>query len=201
MPRLRNPRRERFAVEVASMTPVDRAYVLAGYRETCWARPNGSRLAHMPEVKARIEELREEFRASAGLHVEYLQRQLLPIAEANILDYLELKNGKLSLKTLENLKREHGAAIASIKIEESSAIDLKLHNKTEAVNVLLRSVGAFVEKHEHDIGEGLGERLKAAFRRAEQYLKEQRALGNMSDAALNLGATFTDGKDSSVGDE
>jgi hypothetical protein len=125
----------------------------------------------------------------------------LPIAEANILDYLELKNGKLSLKTLENLKREHGAAIASIKIEESSAIDLKLHNKTEAVNVLLRSVGAFVEKHEHDIGEGLGERLKAAFRRAEQYLKEQRALGNMSDAALNLGATFTDGKDSSVGDE
>jgi hypothetical protein len=44
--RLRNPKHERFAVEVASMVPVARAYVLAGYPDTEFARPNGSRLAH-----------------------------------------------------------------------------------------------------------------------------------------------------------
>ena len=46
-----------------------------------WARPNGSRLAHEPEVAAWIEELRGEFRKSAALSVEYLQALLLPVAE------------------------------------------------------------------------------------------------------------------------
>jgi hypothetical protein len=44
----------------------------------------------------------------------YLQRQLLPAAEANILDYFESKNDRLTLKSLEDLGQEQGAAIASI---------------------------------------------------------------------------------------
>jgi phage terminase small subunit len=167
MSRLRNPRRERFAVEVASMTPVDRAYVLAGYRDTQWARPNGSRLAHMPEVAKRIEELRQEFSASAALSVEYLQRQLLPAAEANMLDFFEFEDGKPRLKKLADLKRENGAAIAAVKVADDGTIEVKLHNKNEAVNVLLRSIGAIVERHEHDVGPGLGDRLDAARLRLE----------------------------------
>jgi hypothetical protein len=57
-------------------------------------------------------------------------------------------------------------------VDEKGAIELKLHNKTEAVNVLLRSVGGIVERHEHDVGQGLGERLKAAVLRAEQAALE-----------------------------
>jgi Terminase small subunit len=118
MGRLRNPKRERFAIEVASMTPVDRAYVLAGYCDSQWARPNGSRLAHEPEVAKRIQELRDEFRASAALSVEYLQRLLLPVAEANVLDFLKFENDKLVPKNLSELKREHTAALAAIKVDE-----------------------------------------------------------------------------------
>src|ERR1700760_3976889 len=119
MGRLRNPRRERFAIEVASMVPVDRAYMAAGFRSKPeWARPNGSKLAHVPEVAARIDELREEFKANCALSVEYLQQQLLPAATANLLDYFEADGkhaGKNRMKSLDALTREQGAAISSVK--------------------------------------------------------------------------------------
>jgi hypothetical protein len=89
MGRLRNPRRERFAIEVASMTPIDRAYATAGFKSAPeWCRPNGAKLAQHPEVAARIAELQNEFRAGAALHVQYLQSLLLPVAEANLADFV-----------------------------------------------------------------------------------------------------------------
>src|SRR5215475_10221442 len=111
MGKLRNPRRERFAVEVASMVPVDRAYLLAGFRsKPQWARSNGSKLAHIPEVAARIDELRDQFRAGCALSVEYLQRCLLPSVEANFLDYFERGPTGDRLKSLSDLSRDQGAA-------------------------------------------------------------------------------------------
>lgn len=183
MGRLRNPKRERFAVEVASMVPVGRAYVLAGYRDSSWARPNGSRLAYEPQVAARIEELRGEFRKSAALSVEYLQALLLPVAEANVLDFFKSENGELVPKPISELKREHTAALAAIKVDKTGTVELKFHNKTEAVNVLLRSIGAITERHEHDhayaFGTGLGERLDRARQRlANLRLEDQRALAD-----------------------
>ena len=124
------------------MTPVDRAYVAAGYRDTQWARSNGSRLAHLPDVAKRIDELREEFKTSAALSVEYLQRQLLPAAEANMLDFSQFEDGKPRLKNLADLRRHHGGAIAAVKVGDDGTIEIKLHNKNDAVNVLLRSIGA-----------------------------------------------------------
>ncbi|RXH31998.1 terminase small subunit [Bradyrhizobium zhanjiangense] len=174
MGKLRNPKREMFAVEVAAMTPVDRAYLAAGYRsKPKWARPNGSKLAAVPEVAARISELRREFTASCALSVEYLQRQLLPAAEANVADFLS-DDGKV--KALSALPREQTAAIAAVKFHENGAIsELKLIPKEAAVNTLLRSVGAIVEQHAHAhahgfVGpEGLADRLNAA--------RERMALG------------------------
>jgi phage terminase small subunit len=183
MGRLRNPKRERFAVEVASMTPLDRAYVLAGYRDSQWARPNGSRLAHEPEVAKRIQELRDEFRASAALSVEYLQRLLLPVAEANVLDFFKFENDKLVPKNLSELKREHTAALAAIKVDEEGTVDLKFHNKNEAVNILLRSIGGIVEKHEYDAKPGLADRLNAARLRLENLgIEDQRVLADALEA-------------------
>jgi hypothetical protein len=85
MPKLKNRKREHFAVEVASMAPLDRAYVLAGYRDTPWARYNASKLAHVAEVAARIDELQAEFSVRSGIHAEYIQRKL----EANPKDLYE----------------------------------------------------------------------------------------------------------------
>jgi hypothetical protein len=164
MARLRNPRRERFAVEVASMVPVDRAYLVAGFRSKPeWARPNGSKLAHVPEVAARIMELRNEFTAGCSLAIEYLQAQLLPAAELNVVDLFE--NDKL--KPISKLSRNQGAAISSVKFHDNGEVaELRFVPKDGAVNTLLRSVGGFIDQHAH-VHEviplpGLGERLRAA---------------------------------------
>jgi phage terminase small subunit len=150
MGKLRNPRRERFAVEVASMVPVDRAYLAAGFRSKPeWARPNGSKLCHIPEVAARIDELRGEFTSKCALTVEYLQQQLLPAATANVVDYFETdeKHERRSrLKPLEALTREQGAAISSVKFgDDGTVAELKFHPKPAAVETLMRSIGAIRE--------------------------------------------------------
>jgi hypothetical protein len=75
MPKLASRKRETFAIEVAAMTPLASAYVAAGYRDTPWARYNASKLAHVPEVAKRIDELQAEFADRSGIRAEYIQRQ------------------------------------------------------------------------------------------------------------------------------
>jgi Terminase small subunit len=172
MPKLKNRKREMFAIEVAAMTPLDRAYVLAGYSDTPWARYNASKLAHVPEVATRIDELQAQFSERSGIRAEYLQRKLLPLVEANPQDLFEPvldDTGKRigsRLKHVADLPRDLAAAISKIKCDpETGAVtEIVLGNKVEAGNVLLRSVGGVVEKHEHDIG-GIGLRLAAALGR------------------------------------
>jgi hypothetical protein len=89
MPALKNRRRERFALEIASMTPYARAYAEAGFKDSPWAAYNANKLAHDPAVAARIEELRTEFAGRSQIHAEYIQRQLLPLVEANPQDLFE----------------------------------------------------------------------------------------------------------------
>jgi hypothetical protein len=74
MPRLKNRKREHFAIEVAPMTPPDRAYLLAGFKDSKWAPYNARKLANTPAVAARIAELQREFAERAQLHAEYVQR-------------------------------------------------------------------------------------------------------------------------------
>jgi hypothetical protein len=168
MGKLRNPRRERFALEVASMVPVDRAYIAAGYRSAVqWARPNGSKLAHVPEVAARIDELRSEFAANCALSVEYLQALLLPAATANVLDFFEEdtnRSGRARMKQLSALTREQGAAIASVKFgDDGNVAELKFHPKASAVDTLMRSVGAIREAAgQTDVHVHVGERVASA---------------------------------------
>jgi hypothetical protein len=73
MPTLKEQRLERFAREVASMTPVDRAYIAAGFKPSLLAWHDGNALALCAPVAVRIEDLRNEFRQRGLLHAEYLQ--------------------------------------------------------------------------------------------------------------------------------
>src|SRR5262245_2163412 len=89
MAKLKNRKRERFALEIAAMTPLEQAYVDAGYKSSPWAKYNASKLAHDPDVAARIEELQGEFSQRSAIKAEYIQHQLLPLVEANTKDLFE----------------------------------------------------------------------------------------------------------------
>jgi hypothetical protein len=156
MPKLASRKREVFAIEVAAMTPLDRAYVAAGYRDTPWARYNASKLAHVPEVAGRIDELQMQFSERSGIRAEYIQRQLLPLVEANPKDLFEPIldiDGKITgdkLKSISELPRSLTAAISKIKCdpESGAVVDIALASKSEAGNILLRSLGGLVDRLE-----------------------------------------------------
>jgi hypothetical protein len=155
MPKLKSRKRETFAIEVAAMTPLDRAYVLAGYRDSPWARYNASKLAHVLEVAERVAELQAEFADRSGIHLEYLQRKLLPVVEANPQDLFEAvddgNGGKRDkLRPVSAMRRDLAAAIQKIKIDpETGAVtDVTFWNKIEAGSVLLRSVGGLIDRLE-----------------------------------------------------
>jgi hypothetical protein len=206
MGKLRNPRRERFAVEVASMTPIDRAYAMAGYKSAPeWRRPNGAKLAQNPEVAARIAELQNEFRAGAALHVQYLQSLLLPVAEANLADFVSDDGADgPRFKKVSELTRAQAAAIQSISFsEDGSVADVKLVPKTEAIKALMVSIGATgVQKHsvEHSVT-GLGDRLDRALNRARLSYDDQKVLLEGLESSLPAEVDRDSQQESSAGDD
>lgn len=174
------------------MVPVDRAYLAAGFRSKPeWSRPNGAKLAQKPEVAARIYELRNEFKSSAALHVEYLQSLLLPAAEANLADFVSDNDADAGprFKKLSELTRTQSAAIQAVTFNEDGSIaDLKLVPKNEAIKTLMVSIGATgVQRHEHAHAMvGLGDRLDRARERLQKLSFEDTttllaAVENMPD--------------------
>src|SRR5262249_29517310 len=106
-------------------------------------------LAHRPEVAERINELRAELRERSQLHAEYIQRQLLPLVEANAIDLFETvaeADGETRerLRSIVDMPRELAQAVSKIKLdpETGRVTEVVLHSKLEAASVLLKSIGA-----------------------------------------------------------
>jgi hypothetical protein len=161
MPKLKSRKREMFAIEVATMTPLASAYVAAGYRDTPWARYNASKLAHVPEVAARIDELMTEFSDRSGIKAEYIQRKLLPLIESDPRLLFETRDdgsgNKIDkLKAVSALPSGLAAAIQKIRFDPKTGAvtGIDLHSKNETGNTLLRSVGGLVDKLEHSGKDG-----------------------------------------------
>jgi len=155
--RLRNTRHERFAREVAALTPLATAYREAGFEgDPRWHPFNASKLANKPAVKARIEELRVEFERMSAIHTDYVRHTLLRTIEADPRDLYERDPGdstgkRFRLRSIAELPRHLSAAIAKLKIdpETGAPVEVALGNKNEAAATLLRSLpGGSVERHE-----------------------------------------------------
>jgi Terminase small subunit len=187
MPTRLPQRKELFAHHVAAFVAPDVAYMRAGYKGAKFARANAARLLREPDVVARIEELRATFRERCALDLERLQALLMPIVEANFLDFFEPRgqpvNGKrckrkggdkpaadaatsFQFKPLDRLRYEQGLAVAGVKFNDAGeVVDLKLHGKTEAARVLLATLGVSGGEGELsllDLGARLGQALERA---------------------------------------
>jgi hypothetical protein len=174
---LKNRKHEAFAREIAALTPPATAYAAAGFKgDPRWHRYNASKLAHKPQVRARIAELGKQFEAMAGIHAAYIQHKLLPLIEANAAELFERDEKGERLRPIAELPRELTAAIAKIKCDADTGrvTEIALHDKTAAGSLLLRSVGALLEmhqhKHQHDVMPGLADRLNAARERVAAQL-------------------------------
>jgi hypothetical protein len=93
MSALANHRHERFAQEIALGSSPRAAYILCGYKDSPFSRPNASKLKHSPKVTARIAELVEEWGESCKVQLSWVQHGLLAIAEGRAVSRT-VKNGK-----------------------------------------------------------------------------------------------------------
>lgn len=169
--RLRNTRHERFAREVAALTPYGTAYREAGFGgDPRWHPFNASKLANKPAVKARIEELRAEFEHMSAIHVDYVRHQLLRTIEADMRDLYESDpsdpTGKRRrLRAISELPRHLTGAITKLKIspETGEPVEIVLGDKNAAAATLLRSLpGGSVERHELSLEELIVQSMKPA---------------------------------------
>lgn len=169
MPALQDQRYELFAHEVAAFTPPAHAYLLAGFKSKPeFARGNAVRLLHKPDIAARVDELRADYRARCALNLEYVQEQLRPIVEVNPLDFFVTQKGRTRFKQLNRLRREQGLAVASVKLNDDGRIaEVKFHNKNEAAKALMASLGIKDSETNNNLFlMNLGQRLSDALAQA-----------------------------------
>jgi Terminase small subunit len=97
-------------------------------------------LRNKPAVKARINELLEEFAETAALKVEYLQAQILPTLRTNTQDLFD-DDGHL--KPITSLPRETASAVKAVKFDKQTGnvIEVVLADKIGAAITLLKRVG------------------------------------------------------------
>lgn len=169
MPILNNPRHERLAQELAKGVPAVHAYVTAGFK------PNGkdrhrhraAELARSAPIKSRVHEILGRHIESDDLAVERALRagamnraevllELSAIGRSNLYDLLvEDAFGQMRLD-LTRLTRLQASAIESVEIIEGvDPLDdqatvrrtrVKFHSKLDALDKLLRVMGAYQDK-------------------------------------------------------
>ena len=110
------------------------------------ARVNGSRLLTNANVAAYLNERQRELQQRTEITQDKVVRELAAIAFADIADYVQVKDyGGLSMVEItptSEIPESKRAAIASIK-QGNNGIEVKLHNKLDALDKLGRHLGMF----------------------------------------------------------
>jgi hypothetical protein len=148
MGRLRNTKHERFAREVAALTPLGEAYRSAGFSgDEKWHRFNASRLRNKPAVKARIEELRLQFEELSAISTDYIRHKLLSFIEMDARelyqpDPADPTGKRLILRPLNELPERITKSITKLKLDPESGrpVEIVLAGKVESAATLLRSL-------------------------------------------------------------
>ena len=100
-----------------------------------------------PEVKAAIEERRQEAIKGAGVELLCVLQELAAVGQFNPAD---LRDPEGKLIPVHKLPRQVAAAIAGEEFDANgSLIRYRTHPKNEANRTLLQYLGSLVERHEH----------------------------------------------------
>lgn len=154
MPVLANPKHELFAQEVAKGTPLEKAYVKAGYKPD---PKNAARLTKNDGVRTRIDEILALAADNVGVTIERVLSELAKIGFANIADYLDL-SGDAPVIALAAVSRDKLAALSEISTEtamerssgdeprEVRKVRIKMWDKKGALVDLGKHLGMFREK-------------------------------------------------------
>lgn len=145
------PKQKKFCDEYLIDFNATQAYMRAGYavKDDTVAAQNASRLLRNAKVIKYIEQRKKARTKRIEVSQDKVIAELAKIAFANTTDYVQIetkgKSKKVIVKDTNSLDDEQLAAISSIK-EGSNGIEVKLHDKQKALELLARHLGMFNDK-------------------------------------------------------
>lgn len=116
------------------------------------ARANSSRLLKKPNIQAYLDTQMKEREQRTKITQDKVLKELSYIGFANATNYARVieSNGLkvVELEVTNKLPEDKQAAIASIK-EGANGIEVKLHDKVKALELIGKHLGMFTDKIEH----------------------------------------------------
>ena len=140
-----NEKQKRFVSEYIIDLNAKQAAIRAGYSPK-GAEPQASRLLSNAKIQVEIAKAMEDRGKRTGITQDRVLAELSAIAFAKATDYVEVDDdGSVKIKPTAELTEEQKKAIASIK-EGANGIEIKLVDKTKALEMLSRHLGLFNDK-------------------------------------------------------
>lgn len=139
MPALRHVPHEVFALAIAENRPLLEAHKEAGYVPE---PGNAKRIRNRPEVRARINELRNEAAEFANVRRVRVVLEVDRVGRANTRDFYD-DDGVLI--PIQKLPRELAAAVQEVIAEAGKIVGYKLFDKNQANFTLLKYLGGLPE--------------------------------------------------------
>lgn len=140
-----NEKQKRFVSEYIIDLNAKQAAIRAGYSPKT-AEVQASRLLSLVKVQTEIAKAMEDREKRTGITQDRVLAELSAIAFAKATDYVEIDDdGLVKIKPTADLTEEQKKAIASIK-KGANGIEVKLTDKTKALEMLSRHLGLFNDK-------------------------------------------------------
>lgn len=140
-----NEKQKRFVSEYIIDLNAKQAAIRAGYSPKT-AEVQASRLLSLVKVQAEITKAMEDRGKRTGITQDRVLAELSAIAFAKATDYVEVdEDGFVKIKPTAGLTDEQKSAIAGIK-KGANGIEIKLVDKTKALEMLSRHLGLFNDK-------------------------------------------------------
>jgi phage terminase small subunit len=142
------PKQKKFANEYLIDLNATQAAIRAGYSSKT-ARSIGQRLLTYVDVQNYMEQRMKSRNKRVEISQDMVINELAKIAFANTTDYVQVqtkgRSKKVIVKDTSALNDDQLAAISSIK-DGANGIELKLHDKQKALELLARHLGLFNDK-------------------------------------------------------
>ena len=140
-----NEKQKRFVSEYIIDLNAKQAAIRAGYSPKT-AEVQASRLLSLVKVQTEIAKAMEDREKRTGITQDRVLAELSAIAFAKATDYVEIDDdGAVKIKATASLTDEQKKAIAGIK-EGANGVEVKLVDKTKALEMLSRHLGLFNDK-------------------------------------------------------
>lgn len=141
-------KQQRFVAEYLVDLNATQAAIRAGYKAKT-AGQTGAENLKKPQIQEAIKRANENRLKRTNISADRVLQEIARIAFSVATDVVEVRDGEVVIRDTESLTTDQKAAIAGIK-EGRAGIEIKMHDKVRALELLCRNLGLLDKKEEQE---------------------------------------------------